>query len=257
VPVPDRPTEADAVQALTRLLVYIEEFPFETEVDKAAALAGMFTAALRASLPTAPGFLFSKPDYGVGASTLAKLCHLILTGRMPAVVTSEKGDEEELRKHIDGTMLAGRAAFFLDNVKAGTEITSAGPEPVAFGTDARRARLGKNEKTYQAYCSQFVVLTGVNIGVPADLVRRFLRVSMDAKMERAQQRVFKRPALLDDVRRDRVAILRDILHGREGLSAKRRTRAGRTTEHLRGVARLCATAAMARPRGPPSPRRVR
>lgn len=210
VEVPERPTKEDARAAFARLLTYIEEFPFESELDKAAAMAAMFTAALRSSLPTAPGFLFTKPDFGVGASTLAKLVHLILTGRMPAVVTSEKGDEEELRKHIDGIMLSGRPAVILDNLKAGSEIVSQTINQLLTEPMRSVRVLGKNEKEYTAVCSQLVILNGVNISVPADLVRRCLRVSMDRKMERAQDYQFKRPQLLDDVARDRVAILRDI-----------------------------------------------
>jgi len=93
-----------ALACLKRVSAWISEFPFADRneasdneamsLDESVALSALLTAALRASLPTAPGFLIDKPAYGAGATTLAKLVHIVLTGRMPAVMNVQSTEEE-------------------------------------------------------------------------------------------------------------------------------------------------------------------
>ena len=52
--VPTAPTPAQARAALQTLTALLSEFDFATPHDQAAALAGMLTASIRVSLPSAP-----------------------------------------------------------------------------------------------------------------------------------------------------------------------------------------------------------
>jgi hypothetical protein len=60
--------EGTSQEALALLLNLLSEFPFESDEDRAAAVAGMLTGALRKSLDTAPGFFAKAHAAGSGKS---------------------------------------------------------------------------------------------------------------------------------------------------------------------------------------------
>jgi putative DNA primase/helicase len=203
------PSRDRAAQHLAYIASWLDEFRFASDLDRATALCALMTAACRASLPHAPGFLIDKPTYGSGGSTLCDLLAVVLTGR-PAVVTSLRGRDsgmiEELDKAIDAAQLAGRPSITIDNVPAGLALTSiALSQLLSQGT--RSARVLGQSRVVDVTCSQFVLVNGNNVGVAADLVRRFLRSRLDTQLERPEARVFKRPELIADAARDRSAIL--------------------------------------------------
>jgi len=71
--VPEHPAEADAKGALDELHDILAEFPFDKPHDRSAALAGILTATVRASLPTAPMFHVKANTPGSGKSFLCSL----------------------------------------------------------------------------------------------------------------------------------------------------------------------------------------
>ena len=207
VELPANPDKAAATLALERLKTWLREFPFESPLDLAVALAGMLTAALRGSLPFAPGFIVSKPDYGSGASTLCELFHIMLTGRRAPVVNATR-DSEELTKQLDGLQLAGRAAALIDNIADGTEFRS-----IAVGLmlsqPARECRPLGRSTMVEVPNTQMVFLNGCNVRPSADLSRRFVLCELDPGEENPEARTFARPNLLQDVMAERASILAD------------------------------------------------
>lgn len=197
-----------AETALQRVREWLSEFPFEGAVDESVACAAMLTAALRASLVTAPGLLIDKPEFGSGASTLAKLTHIVLTGREPAVTTADRG-EEELSKAIDALQMAGASAVVIDNLGQGETLQSLALTQL-LSEPYRKPRILGASRTATVACTQLVIVTGVNIGVANDLVRRFIRCRIDPRCERPQERQFKRPELLVEARAARAQILSDL-----------------------------------------------
>jgi len=196
-----------ARSALKRLKSWLSEFAFVSDLDISVALSGMLTAALRASLAHAPGFLVSKPSYGAGASTLCEFWHIILTGRRVAVINATR-DSEELTKQIDGVQLAGRAAIVIDNLADGAEFRSI-PVAQTLSQPSREIRpLGRSTMA-DTPCTQMVMVNGCNPRLAADLVRRFLVCEIDPLMESPEEKVFKRPNLLEDAQRERVSLLTD------------------------------------------------
>ena len=81
---PPRPTKDDAVAALARVAIWIDEFSFtDPRLDRAALLAFFLTAALRFSIDNAPMFVITKHEYGSGATTATKMGAILATGREP------------------------------------------------------------------------------------------------------------------------------------------------------------------------------
>lgn len=196
-----------AQAALARLEDWISEFPFDTTDDRDVALAALLTAAMRASLDHAPGFVVSKPDYGSGASTLCDLINVILTGRPAAVISAGQG-KIELDKHIDGALLAGLSSLVIDNVADGEAFNSQVLAQVLTQQSREVRALGRSDVS-TVPCMQMVLVNGNNIRVVDDLARRFLRIHLDAKCESPHKRAFKRPQLIEQAQRERAGILSD------------------------------------------------
>lgn len=208
VQVPQNPSRADAEAALHRLEAWLGEFPFASATDRSAALAALLTAAMRASLETAPGILVSKPDYGSGASTLCDLVHVILTGRPAAVVNASLG-RQETDKAIDAVQLAGLPSIVIDNVTDGEQFHSIAIAQV-LSQPTRQVRVLGESTVIQAPCTQLVLVNGNNIRVADDLVRRFIMVRLDPHMENPHTREFARPDLIKEAQRDRPQLLSDL-----------------------------------------------
>jgi hypothetical protein len=95
--IPKSPTPGDADAALALLAGLLEEFSFATEVDRAAALSAMLTAAIRPSLPAAPMFHVTAHMLGSGKSYLCEVISAIATPQRGTAMTFP-GDDEECRK---------------------------------------------------------------------------------------------------------------------------------------------------------------
>lgn len=197
-----------AEEALARIDDWLAEFPFDTQTDRDTAVAALLTAAMRASLPHAPGFVVSKPDYGSGASTLCDLINVVLTGRPSAVINASVG-RAEVEKNLDSAQLAGLSSLVIDNVVDGETFNSIALAQVLSQPTRQIRILGKSE-VISAPCMQMVLVNGNNIRIGDDLVRRFMRIHLDPRCESPHRREFKRPDLIVQAQRERTAILSDL-----------------------------------------------
>ena len=196
-----------AVFALARVRSWLADFPFASDTDESAAVAMLLTAAMRASLTRAPGFLCVKPEYGSGASTLCSLAHIIQTGNPAAVLGTSRGGDE-LTKTLDAIQMAALPAIVLDNVQRGASLSSEALAQI-LTEPYRQVRILGQSKSVTVPNTQLVLVNGNNIAVAADLVRRFIRVQLGA-IEKPTARQFERPDLLLDAQRERADILADL-----------------------------------------------
>ena len=75
-------------------------------IDRSVALAGLLTAQVRGSLPTAPVILVRADTPGTGKSYLVDLFAMISTGRLCPVITASK-NAEETEKRLGAVLLGG------------------------------------------------------------------------------------------------------------------------------------------------------
>lgn len=200
-------TLAGARAALSRLTAWLDEFPFDTAEDRTVALAAILTAALRASLDHAPGFVVSKPDYGSGASTLCDIINIVLSGRPAPVINADAG-KAEIDKTIDSVMFAGLPSIVIDNVVDGQTFNSIALAQVISQPSRQIRILGKSE-TLLAPCTQMVLVNGNNISIADDLVRRFVMIRLNPRCESPHRRAFKHPDIVAQCQRARAQILSD------------------------------------------------
>ena len=120
-PIPEHPTKEQARAALDMLIDFLSEFPFVQttgrpgSIDRSVALAGLLTAHVRGSLPTAPVILVRADTPGTGKSYLVDLFAMISTGRLCPVITASK-NAEETEKRLGAVLLGGTSIVSLDNV---------------------------------------------------------------------------------------------------------------------------------------------
>lgn len=210
VDVPEQPTMEEVHAARDRLLEIYQDFPFEDDIHRAAALASMMTPVLRLAItgPT-PMFIFESPTPSSGKSIMADLVAIIATGKggSPMAPTTE----EETTKQITSQLLLGAKVIWIDNV----ERPLGGPSlDAALTSDMWAAReLGRNKMLHLKNAATWLA-TGNNIRLAGDLARRAIRVYINPNMENPEERdpnSFRFPNLREHLRSHRADIIRDIL----------------------------------------------
>jgi hypothetical protein len=201
--IPERPTEAEAREALKLLHDLFSEFCFRTELDRAIALSGLLTALLRGSMRISPLHLF-RAQSGVGKSYLVDLISIVVTGQECPVIKAHSEDKAELRKIIDAKLLGGRSLVSIDNIEhdLGGDIICQLVERAILAVRP----LG-HSKDVDCENRLATFATGINVGFKADATRRGLLCVLETREELPEYREFKRETmrLASDKRGDYIA----------------------------------------------------
>ena len=197
-PIPLHPSRADAQVALELLEDLLSKFCFVGAIDRAVILAAILTALVRRSLPSAPIFVITAPDFGYGKTLLADIISCITEGDICPV--SEQGDKEaEMSKHLGAALIAGAGIINIDNATG-----ALGGILLSQMLTQRMVRIRVLGLSMLVDCSTAVTMlaTGKNLTVTDDLIRRSVRCRLAGNVERPELRQFqKRP--LDQIERKR------------------------------------------------------
>lgn len=203
---PESPTYAVARAALATLLAPFDEFPYATDAARAAFAAHILTEVTRTAVDTAPMFWYSAPSAGTGKTLLAAMASLIVHGT-GAPVRPWAGDEDEMRKAIFASLLAGDRTITFDNIPNGAKIRSAVLCGfITSGATYKDRRLGVSEVVSvrnRATC----LATGNNITPVSDLARRSIVVRLDANTAALRSRTFEIANIKEYVRQHRAQLL--------------------------------------------------
>jgi hypothetical protein len=184
--VPTHPTREDALAALDLLFSLLADFPFVGPMDRAVALSGILTAAIRRSLATAPLHAFDAPVAGSGKSKLVDIITLTASGREAAVMAQGK-TEEEFEKRLASLLLAGEQVVAIDNCESplGGEFLC----QMLTQTTLRMRILGRSEVP-ELSTGSLVTATGNNLTLVGDMSRRAILCRLDPGCERPELRRF-------------------------------------------------------------------
>jgi hypothetical protein len=195
--VPETPTKTEAARALDQLKALIRSYRWagaeagpESDAarqNRAAALALFLTAANRRTLPKAPGFLVDATAPGSGKGKLVDVAAIIATGA-PAEIVTMKEAKEEVPKVIDAALLSGAPILALDDVEPAHLRSSALRGLIT--AEAARVRPMATSQFPAAPANILVTATGNGIALARDMVRRFIVIHIDPRMERPEDRVF-------------------------------------------------------------------
>jgi hypothetical protein len=194
------PTRADAEAALARLKGLLREFSFANDVDLAAALAAILTAAVRPSLAHAPMFHARAHMVGSGKSYLCELITAFATPQRGAP-TAFPRDDEECRKLLLAELLRAPAVIEFDNLTG--DLVAHKSLCTALTSEHMSGSILGVSKTATVSTRALVLSSGNNVGPVQDMTRRCITINLDPSCEEPAARTFNRPELVRDVLRER------------------------------------------------------
>jgi hypothetical protein len=185
-PIPTRPDREDARYAAEFLLEMVTDFPFASEHHRAAWLAALLTPLARFAIDgRCPLFLFDANTPGTGKSKLTDIIAIIATGREMSR-TAYPDSDEEMRKRITATALAGDRLMLIDNIATtfgGSALDSALTAPTW-----KDRKLGASELTPELPLFTVWYATGNNIELKGDVIRRVIPCRLESRNERPEER---------------------------------------------------------------------
>jgi hypothetical protein len=185
--VPSNPSPADALAALKGLWEPFEKFPIVDAVSRGVLLHGLITAAVRASLPTAPGLGVDTPAAGTGKTLVARCVGILATGQDPAILPPADGDEET-RKRLIAVLRDGARVVLWDNLRE--PLGCAALDSFLTAPTFSDRILGVSETVSLPNRAVFIA-TGNNLRLSGDTWRRVLVMRLDAECERPYARDFE------------------------------------------------------------------
>jgi len=187
----ESPSLVEAQEALRYLQDEVfDQFPFAEEVDKTVAAAALITGLVRPLVGLAPPFLVSAPMQSSGKTALCEVIVQGAYGRPPAA-TSWPANDAEMSKFILAALREGQRAIVFDNLRDGSVVNSEA-FAAAISSEQFSSRILGVSDTATVPTSVLWLLTGNNIGLARDMPTRVLRLYLDSKEERPDQRSFKR-----------------------------------------------------------------
>jgi hypothetical protein len=172
------PTPDAARLALDLLEELLTEFHYVAATDKAAALAAIFTAVVRPTLPNAPGFHVRAPVMGSGKTYL---CELIgaFAGPGANAKVSYPTTSEEATKVILSLLLTSPAVIEFDDMD--TDWTPHGTIKRMLTAEHITDRILGVSKTATVSTRTLFLGSGNNVGPIRDLLRRVLTIHIDPR----------------------------------------------------------------------------
>jgi len=207
--VPDQPTKNDAVTAAARLFDVVVDFPFATEAHRSAWLAFLLTLFARPAIRgCVPLMAVDATTRGTGKGKLVSATSIIATGREVAITPCPEKDEE-LRKAITTLLSEGERLACLDNIASTLNYPSL---DAALTSSVWKDRVLGRTQSVEIANDMVWSVTGNNLTFEADTARRTLHIRLESPLENPEDREdFKHRNLLEHVKRNRPALVRDVL----------------------------------------------
>lgn len=209
-PVSKAPTRVEVEAALDLLLnELLGDFPFVGRAEIAHALSLMINPFVRDLIdgPT-PLYGVESPTAGTGKGLLVALCLLPALGRPPMTMTQAENSEEE-RKRITSTLIALPEAVLIDNIAE--RIDSPNLASVLTLREWSDRVLGQSKNRTIPVRNTWVA-TGNNPSKSSEMARRIIRIRIDAKAERPEQRrAFRHPRIERWAKEHRARLVHAVL----------------------------------------------
>ena len=186
-PIPERPTQDDALAALARLEELLPEFPFVDDSAKAVALSAMITPVVRGAFPVAPMHVARAPTSGSGKSYLWDIVAAIVIGQLMPVMAAGR-TEEETEKRLGAALVAAQPLISIDNVNG--ELGGDALCQVIERPNLKIRILGKTEQVQIEARGTSTFASGNNIVIVGDVCRRVITTTLDPQLERPELREF-------------------------------------------------------------------
>lgn len=198
--IPDNPTRVDAENALVLLKDILDEFPFDQESDRSAALAAILTATIRPGLSFAPMFHVRAHAVGSGKSYLCAVITAFATSQL-GTPTTFPADDEECRKLLLAEFLCSPAVIEFDNMTC--DILPHKSLCTALTSEFISGRILGESKTATVNTRTIILSSGNNVAPIKDMTRRCITISLNPEVEIPAEHEFKRPNLIAELLQER------------------------------------------------------
>jgi hypothetical protein len=191
-PVPEQPTDAEVDQAVSLLDTMLAGFPWASKDDKVNFLGLLLTPMLRlVTPPTYKMFGIGAHQPGSGKTLLADIATALHGGVLRSEVPE---DEPEWRKQTTSILSQTSAPIVhIDNV-TGVLKSSTLAGLLTAGQATSDRELGSN-RIITTINDRVWVVTGNNLSLSGDLVRRTILIMIDPNMANPETREFEIPDL--------------------------------------------------------------
>jgi hypothetical protein len=201
------PTREHAQACLDYLNALIEEFEFESDVDRSAALCALFTAVTRASLSVAPAFNVTATNPGSGKSYLAEVISLFAGPDDPYRVSYPSG-ADEAGKLIVTVLMEKPAVVLFDDMQGNWKPF--GPINRMLTSTMTTERLLGTNRSATVPTKALFLGTGNNIEPERDLRRRVVTIRLAPDAETPTLRSFEHDPMAT-MRRHRATAVARVL----------------------------------------------
>ncbi len=206
-PVPERPTAKQARAAVKDLFDYISEFPFKSDADKAHALALLLQPFARDVIRgETPLYVAEAPTEGTGKGLLLKTLLAPGVGRLVAL--GPKTAESEIEKNVTTAFLESRPVVFFDNWPTDKQFASPSVAS-ALTMEYYMSRVLGASKFVSAPNNVVWLLSGNNPKFSPEILRRVVRIRLDAEHEDPKSRSDFRYTLPADALANRAQMIHD------------------------------------------------
>ena len=186
-PIAEQPTREIALAAVKQLDKLLCDFPFVNLASRSVALSSLLTPVVRGAMPVVPLHAFNSPEAGTGKSYLVDLASTIATGEIAPVIAAGR-NEEETEKRLAAVLMTAQPIASIDNLNgdlAGDFLCQAIERPIIKPRILGRSETVRIENTVTIFGN------GNNMRLVGDVVRRVIRASLDANVERPELRSFR------------------------------------------------------------------
>ena len=206
--IPEKPTTEEVQAAKTRLLEIVADFLFEEIADRTNFIGFWLTPLIRALVDVVPMAVFDSPVSGAGKGLLTDVAAITATGEVAAVIPPPT-TREEWPKLLLSLLDNGRTFIVFDNLHD------------VLKSDALEAALTKPffQSRQLCYTRERIVpnravwaVTGNNVAVSRDMVRRCFRIRIDPHCSQPYLRKnFKHANLVEYCKSERGNLLAALL----------------------------------------------
>ena len=176
-PIPDSPTPGEIEAAKALLLDVLVDFPFEGSADRTNFLGFCITPLIRPQVDVVPMAAIDSPVAGSGKGLLTDVACIMATGEVAAVIPPP-ASREEWPKLLASLLDNGRTFVVFDNLH--DALKSDALEAVLTKPFLQFRQLGHTRERIVPNRATWAV-TGNNVAVSRDMVRRCYRIRIDPR----------------------------------------------------------------------------
>jgi hypothetical protein len=163
---------SDVIKYYENIIYPFSMYPFDSDISKSCLVAGLFGVVQRPVLTNQPGLLINAPGQGVGKGKIVSSLRKIALDSLSSCGFSSS--EQELEKNIGSILKYGPCILGIDNVQDSINFGNNIISSIITERSFLVREFGTNKMIDTGLLNMMVMLTGNNITLTNDSMRRFL-----------------------------------------------------------------------------------